>query len=124
MALSRHRLILVADDNEDMAATLSTLLQIIGFRVAIAHDGREAVSLATSCRPDVVLVDIGLPILNGYRVAAELRGDPRLKHAVIIAISAYSPGMLPFRPTQDDFDHYLVKPIDIDELLLLVAVSP
>ncbi len=121
MGLIRHRHILIADDNEDMAATLSTLLELIGFTVATARNGRDAVSLARRCLPDVLLLDIGLPMLNGCQVASELRGDPRLKHAVIIAISAYSRDMLPFRPTQDDFDHYLVKPIDIHDLLPLVA---
>ena len=99
---------------KDMTKTLAVLLEIIGFKVAVAHNGRDAVSLARRCRPDVLLIDIGLPVLNGYQVASELRGDPTLKHAVIIAISAYSPDMLPVRPTQDDFDHYLVKPIDLE----------
>ena len=61
MGPSRHRLILVADDNEDMRKTLAVLLEIIGFKVAAAHNGRDAVSLARRCRPDVLLIDIGLP---------------------------------------------------------------
>ena len=81
----------------------------------------HAVSVAKKRVPHVLLLDIGLPILNGYQVAAEFRSDSKLRNVLIIAISAYSPHMFPSRPAKDDFNHYLVKPVEFHELLPLIG---
>jgi CheY-like chemotaxis protein len=99
---------------------LALVLKLVGFDVETVHEGNDAVTVARTRRPDVLLLDIGLPGLNGHQVARVLRSDARLKHVLIIAISGYSMDMLPGRFEPGDFDHYLVKPIDFTTLLPLI----
>jgi DNA-binding response OmpR family regulator len=120
MDLFRRRFILIADDNHDLAFTLSVLLKLIGFDVETVYDGRDAVTMARSRRPDILLLDIGLPGLNGYEVAGQFRSDGKLKDVFIIAFSAYSPDKFLGRYDQSIFDHYLVKPVDFKTLLPLL----
>ena len=121
MDLSRRRFILIAEDNPDLASTLSLLLRMVGFDAQAVHDGRDAVRAAQARRPDVLLLDIGLPGLNGYEVARQFRSDERLKGVFIIAHSAYPPDTVPGRSHERDFDHYLVKPVDFQTLLPLLG---
>jgi DNA-binding response OmpR family regulator len=120
MDFFRRRFILIADDNRDLALTLSILLKLIGFDVDIVHDGKDAVTAAKTRRPDILLLDIGLPGLNGYEVATLFRCDEQLKNVFIIAISGYSPDMFSGRYDRSAFDHYLVKPVDFKTLLPLI----
>jgi two-component system, chemotaxis family, CheB/CheR fusion protein len=115
------RRVLVVDDNRDLVRTTSLLLKSQGFEVATAHDGRAAIEKARSFRPDVVLLDIGLPILDGYQVAERLRGDARTKAAMIIAISAYDRDFNATGSQEAAFDHHLVKPVYFDALLALFS---
>ena len=112
--------ILIADDNEDLAATLSLLISIAGYEAAVVHDGETALRIAQTREPDILLLDIGLPKLNGFQVAERLRRDERLKTVRIIAISGYSPEMVRERVNQLGFDYHLVKPVDFNELLPLI----
>lgn len=121
MGLLRRRFILIADDNQDLALSLSILLKLIGFDVENVSNGHDAVTFASTRKPDVLLLDIGLPGLNGHQVAGLYRSDERLKDVLIIAISGYSPDMLPARPRPGVFDHYLVKPVDFRTLLPLIS---
>ena len=118
MSLFRRRFILIADDNQDLALSLSILLKLVGFDVQAVHDGRDAVTVAKTRKPDVLLLDIGLPGLNGYQVAGQFRSDERLKDTIIIAISGYSRNMFERLSKPGDFDHYLVKPVDFSVTLL------
>ena len=120
MDFFRRRFILIADDNHDLALTLSVLLKLIGFDVDTVHDGRDAVTSARTRRPDILLLDIGLPGLNGYEVAGLFRSDAKLKDVLIIAISAYSPDTFAGRYDQSIFDHYLLKPVDFKTLVPLL----
>ena len=120
MDFFRRRFILIADDNHDLALTLSVLLKLIGFDVDTVHDGRDAVTTARTRRPDILLLDIGLPGLNGYEVAGLFRSDAKLKDVLIIAISAYSPDTFAGRYDQSIFDHYLLKPVDFKTLVPLL----
>jgi CheY-like chemotaxis protein len=113
----RRRLVLVADDNKDAASSLSVLLKLVGFDVETVHDGHDAVAVARDTSPDVILLDIGLPGLDGFQVAERLRGDERFKHSLMIAASGYSPEMFRDRPEQWLFDRYFVKPVDFGTLL-------
>ena len=99
MDTSRRRSILIVDDNQDLTLSLSILLKLAGYEVATAHNGYDALAVARERRPDIVLLDIGLPGLDGYEVARRFRCDERLKDVFIIAHSAYAPDMLPGRVT-------------------------
>jgi DNA-binding response OmpR family regulator len=120
MDFFRRRFILIADDNRDLAFTLSLLLKLIGFDVEVVHNGRDAVTAGMTRRPDILLLDVGLPGLNGYEVAVLYRSDDKLKGVLIIATSGYSPDMLPKCYSEGVFDHYLVKPVDLKTLLPLI----
>jgi DNA-binding response OmpR family regulator len=120
MELCRRRFIIIADDNKDLCMGLSLLLKLAGFAVEIVHNGNDAVTAARTRCPDVLLLDVGLPDLDGYQVAEQFRGDDGLKHVLIMAMSGYSTDMFPGRSNKAHFDHYLVKPVDFSILLPLI----
>jgi CheY-like chemotaxis protein len=117
----RRLFILIADDNRDCAMTLSLLFRLAGFDVEAVFDGREALRAARARRPDVVLLDIGLPGLDGFQVAEHMRSDANLKDVFIIAISGYDRDMFQGRSKRAGFDLHLVKPVDFDTLTSLIA---
>jgi CheY-like chemotaxis protein len=123
MDLFRRRAILIADDNKDLATSLSILLKLVGFEVETVHNGCDAITAARLRKPDILLLDIGLPGMDGYQVAAEFKNDARLRDVFIIAISGYSPGMVRERSKDAVFDHYLVKPVEFSTLLPLLSRS-
>ncbi len=116
------RRILVVDDNRDSALSLSMLLQLIGHKTHKAYDGLEAVEAAATFRPDVILLDIGLPKLNGYEVCRRVRGEPWGKEIVIIALSGWGRGEDRDLSRDAGFDAHLVKPVDFAALTKLLAV--
>jgi PAS domain S-box-containing protein len=113
--------ILVVDDNRDSAATLSMLLRILGNDVRIAHDGVEAIGEATEFRPDVVLLDIGLPKMNGYEVARRVRSEPWGRRMVLIALTGWGQDRDRQLSREAGFDHHFVKPVDPAALTKLLA---
>ncbi len=113
--------ILVVDDNVDTARGLAKLLKLGGHRVEVAHTGPEAIEAARAFRPEVVLLDIGLPVMDGYQVASTLRNEESCKDAAIVAVSGYGREEDRKRSREAGFDHHLVKPVDLDELLALVS---
>jgi PAS domain S-box-containing protein len=115
--------ILVVDDNVDTARGMARLLKILGHEVATAHNGFEAIHLARSTSPDFILLDIGLPGMSGYEVAAQLRREECCRGAVIVAVSGYGQEEDRRRSKQAGFDFHLVKPLDHDALLALLAGS-
>lgn len=104
--------VLVVDDNHDAATTLATLLKAREHQVQLAFDGISALELADVFQPDVVLLDIGLPGLDGYAVARQLRARPSMKEVLIIAISGYGQEDDRKKSQQVGFDYHLVKPVD------------
>jgi CheY-like chemotaxis protein len=104
--------ILVVEDNHDAANSLRILLELIGHEVTVAYSGPEGINLARQWHPDVVLCDIGLPGLDGYAVAGELRHDPNTQGAHLIAITGYGQEEDQRRALQAGFDHHLTKPVD------------
>jgi PAS domain S-box-containing protein len=108
--------ILVVDDNVDTARGLARLLKLLGHELAIAYDGPSAIEAARGFRPDAILLDIGLPIMSGYEVAARLRREECCKDAVIIAVSGYGQEEDRRRSKEAGFDDHLVKPVDLDLL--------
>jgi PAS domain S-box-containing protein len=113
--------VLVVDDNLDTASGLAKLFKLLGHDVAIAHDGVSAVELARTHKPEVILLDIGLPKMNGYEVVRQLRQEPCCKTALIIAISGYGQEEDQRKSREAGFDHHLVKPVDFDALMTLIA---
>jgi CheY-like chemotaxis protein len=97
------------------------LLESYGYQVRTAHDGPSALEIALEYRPDVVLLDIGLPEMDGYEVAKRMRQDPALQKAVLVAVTGYGLESDRLRSQEAGFDHHLVKPVDFDKLLGLLA---
>jgi CheY-like chemotaxis protein len=105
--------VLVVDDNRDAAETLSTFLEMLGVQAQQVHDGAEVLEAARAFGPDVVLLDIGLPGMDGYQVARALRADPELAHARLIALTGWGAEEDRRRAQEAGFDHHLTKPVDL-----------
>lgn len=115
-ATARSLRVLVVDDNVHAAQSLAVVLQLWGHDVSMAHDGPSALDLAPSYQPEVVLLDIGLPEMDGFRVARRLREHPSLEKIAIIAMTGYAAEEDRRRSTEAGFDRHLVKPLDLDGL--------
>jgi len=107
-----HRRILVVDDNQDSADSLAMMLNILGNEVRTAHDGLEAVDLAATFNPEVVLMDIGLPMLNGYDAARRMRVQPGGNDMVLVALTGWGQEEDRRRSHEAGFDRHIVKPVD------------
>ncbi len=116
------RRILVVDDNRDAADTLGMMLNRSGAVVELAYDGLEALRIIDAHRPDVVLLDIGMPGLDGYEVAKQIRARPDADALVIVALTGWGQQEDRQRSRDAGFDHHLVKPVDFD--LLFELLSP
>ena len=118
------RRVLVVDDNRDSADMLEALLTMFGHDVHTAYDGPSALAAATKYVPDVVLLDIGLPGMNGYDVAERLRNSPRFRRTTLIAFTGYGQEEDRQRARDAGFDDYLVKPVDPTTLAKIIAATP
>jgi PAS domain S-box-containing protein len=112
-----HGRVLVIDDNRDIVAVLESYLTWKGYQVAVAYDGESGLEVARAVAPDVVLLDIGLPIIDGYEVARRLRADPELAHAHLIALTGYGQASDREHAQLAGFDDHLVKPVSLPQLL-------
>ena len=118
------RRVLIIEDDDDARDSLAELLRLDDHQVSVASDGKEGVALAGSLAPDLVLIDIGLPDIDGYEVARRLRSNPATSRLRLIALTGYG--------TQEDrrsalaagFDEHLAKPVELDSLKTLLAESP
>jgi CheY-like chemotaxis protein len=116
--------ILVADDNRDSAESLGMLLELSGHEVFLAHDGVTALALAAEKRPHVALLDIGMPGMDGYEVAASVRAETWGSAITLIAITGWGQEDNKRAAQAAGFDHHLTKPMDsavLDALLATVA---
>jgi signal transduction histidine kinase/DNA-binding response OmpR family regulator len=116
--------VLVVDDNADTADTLSALLELEGHLVRRAHDGPTALAAADTFRPDAVVLDLGLPGMDGFEVARRLRNRPGGPGPVLVAVSGYGQDEDRNRSRQAGFDHHLVKPTEIGTLRSVLSPSP
>jgi CheY-like chemotaxis protein/anti-sigma regulatory factor (Ser/Thr protein kinase) len=121
---SPSRKILVVDDNADSAESLVTLLQLSGHDAVVAHDGVSAIEAAEKHRPDVVLLDIGLPHMNGYEVCRRLRELAWASGLVVVALTGWGQGEEPQKWLTAGFDAHLVKPARYDELTKVLSALP
>jgi PAS domain S-box-containing protein len=120
-AIGPARRILVVEDNRDAAESLATLIELMGHEVRSVHDGASALATAAAFRPDVVLLDIGLPDINGYEVAPRLRQQPGLERIALAALTGWGQEEDRLRARTAGFDHHFVKPIDVDGLRAWLA---
>ncbi len=118
------RRILVVDDNRDSATSLAELLGLTGHTTAIAYDGLEAVETAETFMPEAVLLDIGLPKLNGFDVCRKIREQPWGKTMMIVALTGWGQEEDRLKSKEAGFDGHLVKPVDIDNLMKLLDELP
>jgi signal transduction histidine kinase/DNA-binding response OmpR family regulator len=123
-ALSPSRRVLVVDDNQDAAESLGLLLEVSGHEVRVCHDGAAALRAAEEYRPEAVLLDIGLPGMDGYEVARRLRACPATRGALLVALTGYGQAEDQRRAREAGFDHHLIKPADVEALAGLLASVP
>ncbi|HSE30740.1 MAG TPA: PAS domain S-box protein [Pyrinomonadaceae bacterium] len=116
-----QRRILIVDDNKDSADSLAMLLEITGNKTYMAHDGEEAVAAIEGNRPEVVLLDIGLPKLDGHEVCRRVRQQPWGKDIVMIALTGWGQDDDRRKSKEAGFNGHLVKPVDYDKLLELLS---
>ncbi|WP_020473879.1 response regulator [Zavarzinella formosa] len=120
---TERRRILVVDDNVDSAQSLGMMLELLGSEVRTAHDGLEAIETASKFRPDVVLLDIGMPKLNGYEAARRIREQPWGRTIILIAQTGWGQEEDRRKSREAGFDHHLVKPVDPVSLRSLLGES-
>lgn len=115
------RCILVVDDNADNAWALAVLLRLEGHTVHTGGDGREAVALALRLSPTIIFMDLGMPVLDGFEAARQIRMQPEGKSIFLCAISAYGTTETRVRATEAGFDRYLQKPANFDEIMSILT---
>jgi PAS domain S-box-containing protein len=113
--------ILVVDDNQDAATSLATWLKLIGNEIQIAYDGLAALEAATAFKPDIILLDIGLPKMNGYDVARRVRQQPWGEEMVLVALTGWGQDKDREKSREAGFNHHMVKPVDHAALTRLLA---
>jgi CheY-like chemotaxis protein len=113
---SVHRRVLIADDNRDAADSLAMLLRMDGHDVSVVHDGRQAVAKIDSFRPEIAVLDIGMPELDGYEVAQQVRRGPLGTSITLIAVTGWGQASDKARAAAAGFNHHLTKPIEPEAL--------
>ncbi len=116
-----HRRVLVVDDNRDAAESLGMLLELLGAEVQVVHDGPSALDALGRFAPSIVVLDIGMPGMDGYEVARRIRQDPRAGAVTLIALTGWGQAEDRRRCRQAGFDHHLTKPIDVDAFRALMT---
>lgn len=117
------RRVLLVDDSVDAAEALSMLLETLGHEVRTMHDGTSALAIVDEFRPEAVILDIGLPGMDGFALARELRKRPSTRDVLLIALTGYGGDEDRLRARAAGFDHHLVKPVSFVDLEDLIARS-
>ena len=120
-ARSASRRVLVVDDNEDAAESLAALLRIFGHEVGVAFDGEQALALAPTLQPDLVLLDLGMPRMDGHEVARRMRAAPWGTAMKIVALSGFGDGADRLRSLEAGCNDHLVKPVSPTDLEAVLA---
>jgi len=122
-AQGERRRVMVVDDSVDGAESMSILLEMLGHEVRVMYDGAAAIAAAGDFKPEVVLLDIGLPGIDGYQVARALRAEPATAGALLIALTGYGQESDRQRTRDAGFDHHLVKPASLDDIERVIAAG-
>ena len=123
-AKARRRRVLIVEDNIDSAESLRMLLELDGHDARCVYDGVAALELVPSFEPDVAILDLGLPQMNGFELAQRLRDLPQTRQSLLVALTGYGQSEDKRRTEAAGFDHHLVKPVDPEQLSALVGSSP
>lgn len=115
--------VLVADDNEPLVTIMTWAMEDAGYNVMSCHNGREAVEIAKSFHPDVVLLDIGMPVMNGLEACKAIRLQPDMTDTLMIAQTAWGSEDMRAKTHEAGFDIHLVKPASLTEVVRLVATA-
>jgi CheY-like chemotaxis protein len=113
--------LLIADDCRDVVEALSLLLQHEGFEVQVAYDGQQAIKAALAFHPDVFVLDLGMPGLDGFQVAKQLRAMPELEHSTFVALTGHSEQADLDDASKAQFDEYVLKPPNMSLLLAILS---
>ena len=110
----------MVDDNQDAALSIAAILELEGYHVRTAEDGEQALAMAAEYAPQIVMIDIGLPLIDGYEVARRLRALPQTAQSLLLALTGY--GQREDKEAAHDagFDAHFVKPVNVDEVLARV----
>jgi signal transduction histidine kinase len=120
---ARPRRVLVADDNEDAADSIAALLALEGYDVRVTYDGQAALAAVRSFQPDMAILDIGMPMMDGHAVARAIRDDAEIVQPLLVAVTGWGQDQDVRRSTAAGFDRHLTKPLAIETLLQLMASS-
>jgi len=120
---SAPRRILIVDDSPEIVMSLSTLLQMSGNTTQAAQNGEEAISMAEQFRPEVILLDLGLPKVDGFEVCRRIRQQAWGKEMVVVALTGWGHDEARTKTNQSGFDMHLVKPVDPETLFLVLAAT-
>jgi CheY-like chemotaxis protein len=118
------RRVLVVDDNVDAANSIATVLQLFGHNVHCVYDGPSALSAADEFRPEIIVLDIGLPGMDGYEVARRLRDRAAFQGTPIVAVTGYGQDEDRARSREAGFNEHLAKPVDPEALHKLIVAAP
>jgi len=116
--------ILIADDNVDAAEALGTLLETDGHEVLLAHDGAQAVDMALTARPAIVILDIGMPVMDGLEAARRLRATPEGRSMILVALTGWDREKDRELTRAAGFDAHVVKPLNIESLREMLENLP
>ena len=115
--------VLIVDDNRDAADSLAIIIQSGGHEVAVAYDSETGFELARKVLPKIIFHDIGLPVVDGYAAALQLRRDPRFAQTILVALTAYDSAPDRDRSLAAGFDFHIVKPIHFEDLKRILELT-
>jgi CheY-like chemotaxis protein len=124
MSNKSGRRVLLVDDNQDSVTTLSMLLKVKGHDARVAENGEAAIQLADDYQPEVVLLDLSLPGMDGYEVAQRLRDRPYGPGLVLVALTGWSGREVQAKAAEAGFDYHLLKPVDWPDLEKVLEAAP
>ena len=115
--------ILIVDDNEDSGKTLGWTVEMLGHVAQVANGGDQAIKMATSNPPDIILLDIGMPVMNGYEVCIRLKQQSSLDKTLFVAQTGWGQEEDRRKSESAGFDYHLVKPVQMDDLLKVIKLK-